>query len=563
MLHKRSVRAALVAGTILAALASAAQAKTLVYCSEGSPENFSPMLNTTGTTFDANAPIYNTIVQFKPGTTEIEPGLAEKWDISEDGKTYTFHLRTNAKWQSNKNFKPTRGVTADDIIFTFERQWKESNPYHKVGGDYSYFGDMGMPKLLSSIEKVDDHTVKFVLTKPNAPFLADLAMDFASIMSAEYADAMLKMGKPELIDQDPIGSGPYSLLQYQKDATIRYRAFDGYWGPKPPIDTLVFSINKEAAVRLAKLQANECQIMPYPNPADLKSIKANADLHVMEAPGLNIGYLAFNVQKKPLDDVRVRIAINEAIDKKAILDAVYQGAGAPAKNLIPPTMWSYNDKVQDFKYDPEDAKKLLEGGRAAGRLRDRSVGDAGAASLQPGCAAHRRADAVRPRQGRYQGEDRQLRMGRVPQARPERRAHDGRAGLDRRQRRSRQLLRQPRQLRRRPARRRQPDQVVQQGVRRRHQQGRRTVQAGGAHPALREGAGHHAPGRAVFPDRAFGGVHADAQERQRLHDEPARPASVRPCRSEVTGAARHCGERRDAAILGGTETPCRLRAAKP
>lgn len=107
---------------MLAAVAGAAQAKTLVYCSEGSPENFSPMLNTTGTTFDANAPIYDTLVRFKPGTTEIQPGLAETWDISPDGKTYTFHLRQNAKWQSNKNFKPSRGVTADDVLFSFNRQ---------------------------------------------------------------------------------------------------------------------------------------------------------------------------------------------------------------------------------------------------------------------------------------------------------------------------------------------------------------------------------------------------------------------------------------------------------
>ncbi len=99
--------------------------------------------------------------------------------------------------------------------------------------------------------------------------------------------------------------------------------------------------------------------MPYPNPADLKAIAANPDLQMMQAPGLNIGYLAINVTKKPFDDKRVRIALNEAIDKKAILEAVYQGAGQPAKNLIPPTMWSYNDSVQDFKFDPEHAKKLL------------------------------------------------------------------------------------------------------------------------------------------------------------------------------------------------------------
>jgi dipeptide transport system substrate-binding protein len=342
-------------------LSGAAQAKTLVYCSEGSPENFSPMLNTTGTTFDANKPIYDTLIQFKPGTTELEPGLAQSWDTSPDGTVITLHLRHNAKWQSNKAFKPTRGLTADDVLFTFERQWKDTNPYHKIsGGGYDYFSDMDFPKLLAAIDKVDDYTVKITLTRPNTPFLSDLAMDFSAIMSKEYADALLKAGKPEQFDQEPIGTGPYFLQQYQKDATIRYRAFDGYWGKKPPIDTLVFSITKEAAVRLAKLQANECQVMPFPSPADLPKIKADPHLMMLEQPGLNIGYMAFNVTKKPLDDVRVRRAINMAIDKKAILSAVYQGAGQPAKNLIPPTMWSYNNQVQDFPFDPAAAKKLLE-----------------------------------------------------------------------------------------------------------------------------------------------------------------------------------------------------------
>ncbi|MBV9811309.1 MAG: ABC transporter substrate-binding protein [Acetobacteraceae bacterium] len=348
------------AAAITAVLAGPAGAKTLVYCSEGSPENFGPSLNTTGTTFDANKPIYNELAQFAPGSTEVQPALAESWDATEDGREFTFHLRHNVQWQSNKNFKPTRPFNADDVIFSFDRQWHDSNPFHKVnGGDYSYFGDMDFPKLLKAIDKVDDYTVKFTLNVPNAPFVADLAMDFSAIQSKEYADALMKAGKPELIDQEPIGTGPFELQQYSKDATIRYRAFPGYWGKKPAIDTLVFSINKDAAVRLAKLQANECQIAAYPNPADLDKIREDKNLQLMSQPGLNIGYLAFNVTKKPLDDVRVGRAINMAIDKGAILKAVYQGSGQPAKNLIPPTMWSYNDAVQDFPYDPDGAKKLL------------------------------------------------------------------------------------------------------------------------------------------------------------------------------------------------------------
>jgi dipeptide transport system substrate-binding protein len=355
-----ATRCAVALAAFMAVATAQAQAKTFVYCSEGSPENFNPMLNTTGTTFDANRPIYEQLAGFEYGGTSVVPSLAEKWDISEDGTVFTFHLRHNVKWHSNKNFKPTRDFNADDVIFSFERQWKDSNPFHKVsGGGYDYFSDMDMPKLLKSITKVDDYTVRFELNQPNAPFLANLAMDFATIQSKEYADALLKAGKPELIDQEPIGTGPFEFVQYVKDATVRYRAFPGYWGNKPKIDTLVYSINKDPSVRLAKLRANECQMAFGPNPADLPGLKADKNLLVMSQPGLNIGYLGMNTKKKPFDDVRVRRAVTMAIDQKAILDAVYQGTGQAAKNLIPPTMWSYNDKIPPYKLDIEGAKKLL------------------------------------------------------------------------------------------------------------------------------------------------------------------------------------------------------------
>ena len=147
----------IIAAVLAIAAALPAQAKTLVYCTEGSPENFNPMINTTGTTFIANRPVYDRLTDFKYGTTEVEPGLAERWDVSEDGRSITFHLRHDVKWHSNKNFKPTRNFNADDVMFSFERQWKDSNPYHKVsGGGYDYFNDMGLPKLLDGIDRVDD-----------------------------------------------------------------------------------------------------------------------------------------------------------------------------------------------------------------------------------------------------------------------------------------------------------------------------------------------------------------------------------------------------------------------
>ena len=351
-------------GLGLAALlmgSTAASAKTLVYCSEGSPENFTPALNTTGTSFDAARPVYNQLVEFERGSTKVVPGLAESWTMSDDGMTITFKLRKGVKWHSAGTFKPTRDFNADDVLFSFNRQWKPDHPFHKVsGGKYDYFADMDMPKLLKSIEKKDDLTVVMTLNEPNAPIMANLAMDFASIHSAEYAETLQKAGKLEQFDQVPVGTGPFSFVAYQKDAVIRFKANKDYFGEKVLIDDLVYAITPDPTARYSKLKSGECHFVPYPRPADLAEMQKDPALQVISQSGLNIAYWAFNVQKKPFDDKRVRQAFNMAIDKPTIIRDVYLGAGQAAKNLIPPTLWSYNDAVKDYAYDPEKAKALLK-----------------------------------------------------------------------------------------------------------------------------------------------------------------------------------------------------------
>jgi dipeptide transport system substrate-binding protein len=350
----------LLATVFAAGMAAVADAKTLIYCSEGSPENFNPQINTTGTSFDAARPVFDQLVEFEPGTTKVVPGLAEKWDVSADGTEITFHLRHGVKFHSSKSFTPTREFNADDVLFSFNRMWKEDSPYHKVsGGAYDYFNDMGMPGLLKSIDKVDDYTVKFTLNHAESPIIANLAMDFATILSGEYADAMMKAGTPEKVDQEPIGTGPFSFVAYQKDNAIRFKANPDYWGGKPAIDDLVYAITQDPTARYAKLQKNECQVMAYPNPADLAAMGKDANVNLLSQPGLNIAYLAFNTTKPPFDKKEVRQALSMAIDRDAIIKEVYQGAGQPAKNFIPPTIWSYNDTVQNFPYDPDKAKKML------------------------------------------------------------------------------------------------------------------------------------------------------------------------------------------------------------
>jgi dipeptide transport system substrate-binding protein len=347
---------------LVAALAcgGAASAKTLVYCSEGSPENFTPAINTTGTSFDAARPVYNRLVEFKRGTTEIVPGLAESWDIADGGKTITFHLRKGVKFHAMKDFKPTRDFNADDVLFSINRQWKPENPYYKVsGGKYDYFNDMDMPNLLASVEKTDDDTVVMTLKTPNVAILANLAMDFMAIGSAEYADFLLKKGAPEQFDQAPVGTGPFSFVGYQKDSVIRYKANKDFYGEKPLVDDLVFAITPDATARYAKLKAGECHVNGYPRPADIAEMQKDSSLKVLSEPGLNVAYWAFNATKPPFDKKEVRQALAMAIDRDAIIKDVYLGAGEKATTLIPPTMWSFNDKIPDVAFDPEKAKAML------------------------------------------------------------------------------------------------------------------------------------------------------------------------------------------------------------
>lgn len=360
--------AAFCGASLLTMGAMTASAKTLVYCSEGSPEGFYPALYTAGTTFDASSrQIFNKLVEFERGETKIIPGLAESWEISEDGLEYVFHLRKGVKFHTTKEFTPSRDFNADDVLFSFKRQWDKEHPFHSVTpGSYEYFDGMGMPELIKEIVKVDDYTVKFVLSKPEAPMLANLAMDFGSILSAEYADQMMKAGTPEAIDHKPVGTGPFQFVAYQKDAVIRYAANPDYFKGKAPIDNLVFAITPDPSVRYQKLKKGECHVMPYPNPADLAAMAKDPAVNLMQQEGLNVGYLAYNTKVAPFDNVKVRKALNMAINKEAIIDAVFQGAGKVAKNPIPPTIWSYNDAVVDDPYDPAAAKKMLEEAGAQG-----------------------------------------------------------------------------------------------------------------------------------------------------------------------------------------------------
>ncbi|MBA1271902.1 ABC transporter substrate-binding protein [Stutzerimonas azotifigens] len=359
------IRALLAAGLILGSPLSYA-ASNLVYCSEGSPGGFDPGQYTTGTDFDAaSETVFNRLAQFERGGTKAEPALATEWQISEDGLTYTFKLRPGVRFHSTEYFKPTRDFNADDVLFTFNRMLDREHPFRKAyATEFPYFVDMGLDKNIASIEKVDDLTVKFVLNNVDAAFIQNLAMNFAAIHSAEYANQLLESGKASEINQKPIGTGPFVFSRYQKDAQIRFKGNKEYWNPSDvKLDNLIFAISTDASVRAQKLRAGECQITLNPRPADLEALLKDPNLNVPTEPGYNLGYIAYNVTRAPFDKLEVRQALDMAVNKASIIEAVYQGAGQLAVNAMPPTQWSYDETIKDAAYDPDKAREML---RAAG-----------------------------------------------------------------------------------------------------------------------------------------------------------------------------------------------------
>ncbi|MBV7488668.1 MULTISPECIES: ABC transporter substrate-binding protein [Pseudomonas] len=368
---KHAVIPFLVGASLLASAPFAQAATNLVFCSEGSPAGFDPGQYTTGTDFDASAEtMFNRLTQFERGGTAVVPGLATKWDVSDDGLTYTFHLREGVKFHTTPYFKPTREFNADDVLFTFNRMINKDDPFRKAyPTEFPYFTDMGMDTNITKIDKVDDHTVKFTLKDVDAAFIQNMAMSFASIQSAEYAAQLLKEGKAADINQKPVGTGPFVFKSYQKDSNIRYTGNKDYWKPDDvKIDNLIFAITTDPSVRIQKLKKNECQVTLFPRPADLKALKEDKSLKMPEQAGFNLGYIAYNVMDKikgddkpnPMSQLKVRQAMDMAVNKQQIIDSVYQGAGQLAVNAMPPTQWSYDTTIKDAKYDPEKAKELLK-----------------------------------------------------------------------------------------------------------------------------------------------------------------------------------------------------------
>lgn len=345
----------------LPAHAAAPTDKPLIYCTDASPEGFDPGLWDSASTNNVNNQIFQGLVRFERGGTALQPALATRWEISPDARVFTFHLRPGVHFHQRPWFTPSRDLNADDVLFTFGRFLNPDHPFNKAfPATFIYPQNLGLAKAVASLEKLDAMTVRFTLHRPNVTFLSYFAMAFAGIQSAEYGAQLLRDGQPGQINRLPVGTGPYRFRSYAKDDVVRLEANPDYWGTPQKTQRLIFTISREAAVRVQKLLAGECQITSPLRDIDVAALDRHADrIRLMKIQALNISYLSFNLRKPPTDNRLVREALDIAVDRDAIFRALFpRGDAMQAVNPFPPAIPGYNTRLRN-EYNPTRARELL------------------------------------------------------------------------------------------------------------------------------------------------------------------------------------------------------------
>lgn len=332
-----------------------ASAKQLIIGRGGDTVGLDPIAQTDGESFKVTENVFDTLVGYAEETTEVVPSLAEKWEIAPDGLTYTFHLRSGIKFHDGTDFN------AEAVKWNFERWSDKSHPQHNKEG-FEYYNDMfggykgDETHIIKSVEAVDPQTVKFTLNRPLAPFIQNLGMSCFAIASPK---AVQEAG-PEKFNEKPVGTGPFKFVEWKRNDTITLEKNPDYWNAGfPKLDKIVFKVIPENTARLTALTSGEIDLMDGLNPDDAQTVKDNADLQLILRPSMNLGFVGFNVEKKPLDNPKVREALAYAINKPAIIEAFFAGLGQAAVNPLPPSIWGHNNDIKDREFSIDKAKQLL------------------------------------------------------------------------------------------------------------------------------------------------------------------------------------------------------------
>lgn len=299
--------------------------------------NFDPIIPTDNMSIWVILNIYDQLTRVAPDGKSIEPGLAEEWKVSDDGKTYTFNLRKGVKFH---NGAP---VTAQDVKFSLDRVMSDESNWSWLFG------------LVESVEITGDHEITMNLEKPYAPLLSSLALFGASIVP----EAVVKENGADYLTTNPVGSGPFSLEDWKRGQKIVLKKNPEYWQEgKPYLDGVEIMPVPEDNTRLLKLQAGEIDIagrIPFNSIQQLEENPA-IDMHV--DPIAQVDMININTTREPFNDLKIRQAMNYAVDNQLIIDSVLFGHGSPSGSFLPP-MKHFNSNLL-YEKDLEKAKQLIE-----------------------------------------------------------------------------------------------------------------------------------------------------------------------------------------------------------
>jgi peptide/nickel transport system substrate-binding protein len=346
--------------TQIAATGMSAAGKFLVFGSSGEPNTLDCMNTTTSISLIVTTQILDSLVTMAPGSLDLVPALAESWESANDATEWIFHLRKGVKFHDGTPFG------AEAVVFNFQRAAEPTFPYgyREFGNTFTifaylfggYVGDETTKWV--SIAAIDEHTVKFTLNESTPFFPHYVAAAYFGLSSpTSIKEHGIRYGTSLV---GAIGTGPYQFLEWKAGQSITLARNEHYWGEPALMPGIVFRFIDDAAQRLAELQAGTIDFTTNLSPDARDVLAKDPTLERVDVEPFNISYLAMNIDNPPFDDVRVRQAIAYAIDREAILDEFYAGAGSVAVDFLPDVLdWARAPDLEPYNYNPQKAKALL------------------------------------------------------------------------------------------------------------------------------------------------------------------------------------------------------------
>ena len=318
----------------------------------------------------------NTLWGLEGTATEPVPMLAESWESSEDGLTWTVTLKPDLLFQDGTP------CDAEAVKWSFDRFLVEDHPFYDPPYNLlSYFlGGPGIDKGIASVEVVDPTTLTFTLKAPLATFETDMMNGYAAVISPTAMEAEGLTG----FGEKPVCTGPYMVSTWEKGVRLVLDRFDGYYGEPAKIDQIIIRPIVENAARFAALQQGEVDFITAMGPEFIPMVNQDPNLQLLQSPGFHIWWIALNVHEEPLANVKVRQALNYAVNKQLIVDTILQGAATLTNGPIIGHSWGNDPAVEPYPYDPEMAKSLLaEAGYADGFTTRFWVPESGSGMVAP------------------------------------------------------------------------------------------------------------------------------------------------------------------------------------